>query len=543
MLNRSNNRSSEPRSFICGPAATRGYCCPLHHMVGAFSAQRDAPTMQTGAPESYADATPKQQSCFCNADRTATAGLYERIDAGRPVVFRNARVLTMQNGAVLDRHDVVTRDGKVVAVQPTGQPLPANAVIVDASGKTLLPGLSDIHVHLFVSGWAASFAPMLKDAGDGSQYMLPYDLLLFLFLANGITRVEVMAGCPDALWMRESVRNGSLVGPKLSVGSPLIDGWPPLQSPLMSYIAMDAAGGRRAGEQIADMGFEFAKPYTNLPPAAYYALVETCHKRGIRIMGHVPKDVGIDAAVAHGQHGLAHGAEFFFNEAGAPRYDEARIDRLARLLADAGTWVQATVAVTNRVEWLMDGKPLRSPDQRYMNPLQRTMWSEDSPMLTMIRADDSRKKFTENAYELTGKVVRALHGAGARVLTGTDVPNPHVVEGFTLHEELEDLVNHGHMSPSDVLLASTRRAAEYHGEGPADGTISVGAKADLVLVDGNPLADIRATRGIHTVLTANHLLRKAAIDEGLERVLAAYAAMPTPTIAVGAHWGEGAKSE
>jgi cytosine/adenosine deaminase-related metal-dependent hydrolase len=99
------------------------------------------------------------------------------------------------------------------------------------------------------------------------------------------------------------------------------------------------------------------------------------------------------------------------------------------------------------------------------------------------------------------------------------------------------------MSPSDVLLASTRRAAEYHGEGPADGTISVGAKADLVLVDGNPLADIRATRGIHTVLTANHLLRKAAIDEGLERVLAAYAAMPTPTIAVGAHWGEGAKSE
>ncbi|MFM8517793.1 MAG: amidohydrolase family protein [Nevskiaceae bacterium] len=543
MLNRLKNAASDPRSFSCGPAAQRGYCCPLHHMIGAFSAQRDAPALQTAAPESFADATPKQQSRFCNSDRTATAGLYERVDAGRPIVFRNARVLTMQNGAVLERHDVVTRDGKVVAVQPTGQPLPANAVLVEAGGKTLLPGLSDIHVHLFVSGWAASFAPMLKDAGDGSQYMLPYDLLLFLFLANGITRVEVLAGCPDALWMRESVKSGSLVGPNLSVGSPLIDGWPPLQSASMSYIAIDAAGGRRAGEQIADMGFEFAKPYTNLPPAAYFALVETCHRRGIRIMGHVPKDVGIDAAVARGQQGIAHAAEFFFNEAGASRYDEARIDRLARLLADAGTWVQATVAVTNRVEWLMDGKPLRSPDRRYMNSVQRAMWSEESPVLAMIRADDSRKKFTENAYELTGKVVRALHGHGARLLTGTDVPNPHVVEGFTLHEELEDLVNHCGVSPSDALLASTRRAAEYLGESVADGTVTVGAKADLVLVDGDPLTDIRATRGVQTVLTGNHLLRKAGIDEGLRRVLAAYEAMPQPTIAVGANWGEGAKSE
>jgi imidazolonepropionase-like amidohydrolase len=512
-------------------------------MIGAFSAQRDAPTMQAGAPESFADATPKHQSRFCNADRTATAGLYERVDAGRPIVFRDARVLTMLNGSVLDRHDVVTRDGKVVAVQPTGKPLPANALVVDASGKMLLPGLSDIHAHLFVSGWAASFGPMVKDAGDGSQYMLPYDLLLFLFLANGITRVEVMAGCPDALWMRESIKNGSLVGPKLSVGSPLIDGWPPLQSPLMSYIAMDAAGGRRAGEQIADMGFDFAKPYTNLSPAAYFALVETCHQRGIRIMGHVPKDVGIDTAVARGQQGIAHAAELFFNEAGASRYDAARIDRLARLLADSGTWVQATVAVTNRVEWLMDGKPLRSPDLRYMNTLQRTLWAADSPMIAMIRADDSRKKFSENTYDLTGNAVRALHRHGARVLTGTDVPNPHVVEGFTLHEELEDLVNQCGVAPADVLFASTRRAAEYHGEGAVDGTVTVGAKADLVLVDGDPLADIRATRGIHTVLTGNHLLRKAAIDDGLQRVLAAYAAMPTPTIAVGVNWGEGAKNE
>ncbi|MCZ8130445.1 MAG: amidohydrolase family protein [Steroidobacteraceae bacterium] len=514
----------------------------MHAVMGAFAAQREPARMQVGAPESFADATPKQPSRFCNADRSATQDLYDSVDPGRAVVVRDARVLTMVNGAVLPHHDVVTRDGRIVSVQPTGQPLPADAVLVDAAGRTLMPGLSDIHVHLFVSGWAASMSVMLKDAGDGSQYLLPYDLLLFLFLANGITRVEVMAGCPDTLWMRESVRSGSLVGPKVSVGSPLIDGWPPLQSPLMSYIAMDAAGGRRAGELIAELGYEFAKPYTNLPPAAYDALMETCHRNGIRVMGHVPKDVGIEGGVARGQQGIAHAAELFFNEVGPSRYDEARLERLARLLADSGTWIQATVAVTNRVEWLMDGKPLKSPDARYMSRLQRTLWRDDSPLIGMIRADSSRKKFSENSYELTGRAVRAMTAAGVRVLTGTDVPNPHVVEGFSLHEELQDLVEHCGMTPADVLHASTRRAAEYHGEGAADGTVAVGGKADLVLVDGDPLADIRATRGVHTVLTGRTLLRRPAIDRGLARVLAAYDAMPEPTIAEGG-WGEGVKSE
>ncbi|MFO0452055.1 MAG: hypothetical protein ACK52I_25965, partial [Pseudomonadota bacterium] len=157
--------------------------------------------------------------------------------------------------------------------------------------------------------------------------------------------------------------------------------------------------------------------------------METCHRNGIRVMGHVPKDVGIEGGVARGQQGIAHAAELFFNEVGPSRYDEARLERLARLLADSGTWIQATVAVTNRVEWLMDGKPLKSPDARYMSRLQRTLWRDDSPLIGMIRADSSRKKFSENSYELTGRAVRAMTAAGVRVLTGTDVPNPHVVEG------------------------------------------------------------------------------------------------------------------
>jgi hypothetical protein len=134
---------------------------------------------------------------MCTADAALTAGLVQRLDADRVLVFRNARVLTMRGWQALPAHDVWVRHGRIEAVQPTGGALPEHALVVDASGKTLMPGLSDIHAHPFTATWAQAFAGMVQGGGDGQWYVLPYALQLWELLACGITRIEVK-GIPYA---------------------------------------------------------------------------------------------------------------------------------------------------------------------------------------------------------------------------------------------------------------------------------------------------------------------------------------------------------
>lgn len=525
-------RGMDPRPPPCA--------CPGHIISGGFAPDRHRVHMHVAdaIPQSFGDATPKLASSLCSGDRTATAGLCETLTGPRALLFRNARVVAMDGSPPQAGRDVLVRDGRIQSVQPTGGPVPDGALVIEAAGKTLIPGLSEIHAHIFTPTWAEAFAPMVGCGEKGLPYVLPHDLLLFQLLANGITRIEIMAGCPDTLWMRDSVADGTLVGPRLSVGSPMVDGWPAMHSPTMSYIVGDRAGGERAAATMAEMGYDFAKPYTRLPADGYEGLMSGCDRLGIRVMGHVPETVGIEAAIARGQGGIAHAAELFYNIEGPDRANPDRMDRLVRLLAEAGTWLQATLVVCERLAWLRGKAPLSSPDRHWMNPMQRALWTEESPMLASLRADGSKDRFFDRTFELTADVVQRSRRAGVGILTGTDFPNPHVVEGFSLHEELQLLVEQGGMTPAEVLHASTRQAAAYHGDGSADGMVVAGASADLVLIDGDPIADITATRKVDTVLVAGTtLIRKAAIDEGLARIQSRFAAMPAckmPTMPAGA---------
>lgn len=522
-----------PEPLHPGAAARwRRFCCPLHLAAG-FAAYRepclaaaDEPGAAAAPLPSFGDATPKERTEFCRRDTALTAGLYEMLAPGRALVLRHARVLAPDGRAFLDDHDVVVRDGLIESVRPAGVPPPADADVLDARGKWVIPGLSDIHAHLYVKHWAQAFAPMVRDGGDGSAWVLPYELQLLRLLSCGITRAEVMAGCPDALWMRDGVREGTLAGPRLTVGSPLIDGPPLFHSPLMSYAVGDFEGGQRAGEQLCDMGFDFAKPYSNLPAAGYEGLMQVLQRRGKRVMGHVPIAVGMEAAVRRGQQGIAHMAELFYNEKGPERKDTARRDRLLRLMAEHGTWVQATVVVTRRMEWLGGRAPLHSPDARRMSPLQQALWAEESVLLAGMRANPDKAHYYDEPFRLSVEATRAAHELGVKVLTGTDFPNPHVVDGYSLHEELQLLVEHCGHTPADALHASTRRAAAYHGEGPADGSIAVGGQGELVVLDADPLADITATRRIHAVLAGRHLLRAGHLQATAQRVQATFDAMP-----------------
>jgi hypothetical protein len=520
-------------------APWRTWCCPLH-LMGGFSPDRDArrgwlasapDAADAAALPSFSDQTPKTRSAMCTADAALTAGLVQRLDADRVLVFRNARVLTMRGWQALPAHDVWVRHGRIEAVQPTGGALPEHALVVDASGKTLMPGQSDIHAHPFTATWAQAFAGMVQGGGDGQWYVLPYALQLWELLACGITRIEVMAGCPDTLWMRDSVRSGQLAGPRLSVGSPLIDGAPLIHTPLMSYAVADLEGGRQAGEVIADLGYDFAKPYSHLPAEGYEGLMQVLQRRGVRVMGHVPVSVGVEAAVRRGQQGIAHSAELFYNERGPERHDPARLERLARVMAEHGTWLQGTVVVSERVEALGGRRPLVSVDEAHMPTFHQTVFHRDSPMLKMMAANPEKQYLYDETYRLSCLAVAAAHRAGVRVLTGTDYPNPYVVAGYSLHEELVHLTQQCGLMPHEALHASTRRAAEYHGGAAEDGLVAVGGIGDLVLLDGNPLDDIHHTRRVHAVLAGAHYIGPDALAAGKARIALAYAAMPPVVMA------------
>jgi hypothetical protein len=363
----------------------RVLCCPLHMLFGSSSmaGPAPAPEQQPVIPVSLVDRTAKERSSHCRLEGSATRGLYERIQPGRTVVFKSARLLTMRGSEELPSHDVVVRDGRIEQVRPSGGTVAADAIVIEASGRTLMPGLADMHGHLLVASWAQAMGAQVPGGGDGSQYMLPYDLQLFQLLANGITRLEVMAGCPDALWMRDSIRSGALVGPRMRVGSPLIDGAPNLHSDLMSYIVGDRQGGMGAGELLADMGFDFAKPYTNLPAEGYEGLLEVCHRRGIRVMGHVPTAIGAEKAIQMGQHGIAHASELFMDVDGDERLDPARRDRIVALMSDSGTWLQTTIGLVSVYEWLVGRRPLRAPDESWASPLQKMIADESGPLVVM----------------------------------------------------------------------------------------------------------------------------------------------------------------
>jgi hypothetical protein len=532
------NLLPNPRETRTSRRAWRPYCCPLHAVLSGFSPDRQAHASSqqgtaTSPPASLSDQTPKKRSERCNADRSATQGLFERIDDQRLLVFQSARVLTQRAGQVLEHHDVWARAGVIESVHPRGtRAVPEHARVLACNGMSLMPGLSDIHTHPFLQTTAGILDGLVQVDGGCVRYVLPYDLLMFQFLACGITRLEVLAGCPDSLWMRDQVRAGQLIGPTLSVGSPLIDGPPAIHSPAISYVASDHAGGRRAADQSKDMGFDFLKPYTNLPAEAFEGLMQGADHHGLRVMGHVPAAVGIEAAVLRGQRGFAHIAELFYNDRGMDRRSTARRERLVRVMADHGAHVQATMVVLRRMAWMGGRAPFDAPDVAWMNPLQAALWHDASPMMAIIQANEQHAHFYEDVYGLSCLALQAARKAGVRMLTGTDVPNPCVVEGFSLHEELQLMVRDGGYTAADALYASTRQAASYHGEPEVSGTVTAGAPARLIVVEGDPLADINATRRIQAVLAGTHLLEHAAITEGFKRVRRAFDAMPKPVLSL-----------
>jgi imidazolonepropionase-like amidohydrolase len=390
-------------------------------------------------------------------------------DAGL-VAFVDARVVPMDSDRVLEHQTVVVQQGVIVAMGAAGAvTVPDGALVVDGRGRFLMPGLADMHVHV-------------EEVDE-----------LLLFVANGVTTVRNMwgnrggkrlLGFPDHLELRDRIRRGELLGPTIYTAGPILEGRP-AGNPFMTVVTSPAQAEREVARQ-AELGYDFIKVYDNLEPEVYRAVAETARRHGLAVAGHVPSRVGLDAALAGGLHTIEHLSGYVDADAAEPLIEPRALPDIARQTADAAAWNTPTFVIwQKRVPTEAD---VTRPEMRYVSPRMQRIWRTFTAQMVASISYEGDDYAARMLALMTG-VVSHLHEAGAGLLLGTDTDNAYVIPGYSIHEELAYLVAAG-LSPFEALRAGTAAAAEALGEEGVFGTVSVGARGDLVLLEADPLVDV-----------------------------------------------------
>jgi imidazolonepropionase-like amidohydrolase len=435
-----------------------------------------------------------------------------------PLVITHVTVVDVNSGA--PRHDlsVVVEGDRITQVGNSDSvKVPQGVRIVDGTGKFLIPGLWDMHVHTFFGTWVPG----------GREVTLP------LFVANGITGVRDMGSELDLiLQARGEIAGGKLLGPRMVVAGPMLDG-PKTQFPASIAIATPE-DGRRAVDMLVGRGVDFIKIQSYVPRDAYFAIADECKKKGITFVGHVPDTIRGSEASNAGQKSFEHLIGIFEGSSTledelltGPKgpgkfletYDPSRETALIALLAKNQTW-QCPTLYWERGQWLVDVIDVnKDPDAKYAP----AFWREKSwPRFTqsIIKDLDTdplpvRERFV--GHELD--IVRKLHAAGVPFLAGTDTPaGVDVIPGFSLHAEMQRLVDAG-FTPLEALQTATINPARFLGRTADLGTVEEGKIADLVLLDANPTQDIRNTRRIAGVVLNGRYFSRADLDKLLRDAL------------------------
>jgi cytosine/adenosine deaminase-related metal-dependent hydrolase len=409
---------------------------------------------------------------------------------------------------------VVVRGRRIAEVGPSAAVrVPRGARRIDGRGKWLIPGLWDMHVHAIGYGFADFVGPLL--------------------LAHGVTGARDMGFFVDtARHWRGEVAAGRVAGPRLVVGGRL-DG-PRNRAPWVARAAT-AEDARRAVDSLVGAGADFVKVYSHLPREAYFAAAQQARRRGVPFAGHVPYAVSMEEAARAGQRSVEHQddlmracsaedealrAELASMSADAPParqlalvrdharrmragYDPARCARVMAALARAGAWATPTLVVYQPYMAPADTSVVHPSLTRYVPRALQAEWR------ARLRRAGPGDTATVAAYFSLPRAGE-MHRAGVRLLAGTDAPLAFMHPGISLHDELALLVRAG-LTPMQALQSATREPAAYLGALDSLGTIQPGRLADLVLLDADPLADIRNTRRIHRVIANGRGVDHAAL--------------------------------
>lgn len=442
------------------------------------------------------------------------------------IVIENVTVIPMDSERILEGQTVLVEDSRIAAIGPSGDVgIPADAHVVNGTGRFLIPGLSDMHMHTF-----------------GSEN----DLLVYI--ANGVTTIRILGADPPVIleW-RNEINSGSRVGPNISAW------WPAFES---NYYKWDwgeefaTRGGatfidtpeeaEQLVEEMAALGVDGIKSHVVISSEIYLALLNSAAKHGLPFDGHTPIDLntrdgdrvcdGSDCwndFRALGSPALAHLEELIkvaeWSDDSIRQASDESIRQIAQDAADDGLWITTTLQLFRSVVEQssdLEGTLAALPEVKYVHPtIFNIRWAMGENYYAVLGTNPGYPEYLA-AME---KMLLALYESGAPLMSGTDSALPVLVPGFSLHDELETMADVG-LSPYDVLKTSTYNPALYLGELDEFGTIEEGKRADLVLLEGNPLEDITNTRQIAGVMVRGRWFDRADLDLILEKVAEDYEA-------------------
>jgi imidazolonepropionase-like amidohydrolase len=295
-------------------------------------------------------------------------------------------------------------------------------------------------------------------------------------------------GMPNQLKLREQIQNGYLLGPTIYTAGPAMEGQPAFH-PLAEVFPTPEDASQSVAWQVAQ-GYDFVKVYDHLSPETYQAILDTARENDLKVAGHVPFAIGLDGVLASGQETIEHLTGYIDPDAAEFIIPIDQLDEYARKTREAGVWNCVTLSVYPRTKETPEGfqRLQNQVGMRYVSPGARL----PMPFIYMMAARAHTYQgadYPQRIAESNRQMVGALHKAGAGILLGTDAAQPYHIPGFSIHEELEMLVEAG-LSSYEALEAGTRNAAAALGKRAEFGTIGVGKRADLILVNSNPLEDV-----------------------------------------------------
>jgi imidazolonepropionase-like amidohydrolase len=441
----------------------------------------------------------------------------------QPLVISNVSIIDCTGKPAQPGMTVIIENGRIRTITTVHKAKASpNAVVVDGTGKYLIPGLWDMHVH-------GTPLPGFSE----------------LYVANGVTGVRDMYWFPSELKkLRESLESGKRVGPRILSAGRIVDGpkpfWPG------SVAVSNAEEGRKAVQTVKSEGSDFVKVYSLLPREGYFAIVAEAKKQRIPFAGHVPDSISSAEASDAGQKSIEHLTGVLMdcstkvNELRQARiealsqseaalfrlwgmqaqtildtYSEEKANMLFKKFAANKTWHCPTLIVMLNITRLDDEKLKDDPRTQYMPIFIKSMWDPKNDA-RFRNASPERYAMMRKTHAMERSLIVKMRKAGVEFLAGTDAINPYCYPGFSLHEELALLVNAG-LTPMEALQAATRNPARFLELEKTLGTVERGKIADLVLLNANPLENIQNTTQIQAVIQNGKLYDRKQLDDLLEK--------------------------
>ena len=448
------------------------------------------------------------------------------LSAQNVLIIRHVNVVNVADGTIQRDRTLTIKDGLISEVLSGQVAVPHGASSLDGSGTFVIPGLWDMHYH-FEGG-----APNVRE--------------LNLLLANGVLGIRDVGDKPEKIFAtRSDISSGKILGPQIVACGPIVDGPDPTNPPL-SVSVRSAEDARTMAHTLKDMGSDCIKVHDGVPLEAYLALAAEAKIVGLPLVGHVPVRVHVMQATNAGQRSIEHQIGLrggstaedevmeserkndIFAEAMRTKnyqlipesiaargnqildhFDQNRMLEVYRAFVKNGTYLDPTLVTDRGLTFVDDLSKRDDPRFKYIPSSQREWWNPERGMLTRYRTP-AYIAFRKRQFEKTLQQIPIAHRVGVQFLAGTDNTLPFVYPGFSVHDEMALFVQAG-LSPLEALQTATLNPATFLGLNRL-GTVMPGKQANVVILEGNPLRDIRNTQKIRAVIFRGKLLDRKDLD-------------------------------